>query len=49
MKDLLDIPFDSGLKFVSFYITKMYSNVPVKELINLLATDFFLNFSTPCI
>lgn len=32
MKDLLEIPFDKDLKFVSFDIKNMYWNVPVKEL-----------------
>jgi hypothetical protein len=34
MKDL-DIPFENDLKFNAFDITNMYSNVPVKELINI--------------
>jgi hypothetical protein len=36
MKDLLEITFDKDLKFVSFDITNMYSNVPVKELIKII-------------
>ena len=35
MKGLLEIPFDNDLKFVSFDIKRMYSNVPVKELIKI--------------
>jgi hypothetical protein len=34
IKDL-DIPFENDLKFSSFDITNMYSNVPVKELIKI--------------
>jgi hypothetical protein len=35
MKGLLEIPFDKHLKFVSFDIKNMYSNVPVKKLIKI--------------
>ena len=35
MKDLLEIPVDKELKFVSFDIKNMYSNVPVKEVIKI--------------
>jgi hypothetical protein len=35
MKDLLEIPFDKDLKFVSLFIKNMYLNVPVKELIKI--------------
>ena len=33
INDLLVIPYDQNLKFVSFDITNMYSNVPTNELI----------------
>ena len=36
MKDLSEIPFDKYLKFVSFDITNMYSNVPMNELIKII-------------
>jgi hypothetical protein len=31
--DLLEIPYDQNLKFASFDITNMYSNLPINELI----------------
>jgi hypothetical protein len=33
LNDLLEIPYDQNLKFASFDITNMYSNVPANELI----------------
>ena len=33
MKDVLDIPYDSDLKFASFDITNMYTNTPTDELL----------------
>lgn len=36
MKDLLEIPFDKDLKFVSFDIMNMYSNVTVNQLIKII-------------
>jgi hypothetical protein len=33
INDLLEIPYDQNLKFASFDITNMYSNVPTNELI----------------
>jgi len=34
--DLLNIPFDPNLQFVSFDITNMFSNVPTEDLINII-------------
>jgi hypothetical protein len=34
INDLLEIPFDQDLKFASFDITNMYSNIPKTNLIN---------------
>lgn len=36
MKDLLEIPCDKYLKLVSFDITNMYSNIPTKDLIQII-------------
>jgi hypothetical protein len=35
MKDLLEIPLQKDLKYVSFDVTNMYSSTPVKELIEI--------------
>ena len=43
MKDLLDIPFNNDLKLISFDITNMYSNVPVKELIKITEIMYIQN------
>jgi hypothetical protein len=34
--DLREIPCDQNLKFASFDITNMYSNVPTGELVNII-------------
>jgi hypothetical protein len=36
MNDLLEIPHDQELKFVSFYIVNMHSKVLTNELINII-------------
>jgi hypothetical protein len=36
MKNLLDIPFDKDLQFLSFDITNMCSNIPITELIKII-------------
>ena len=36
MNDLQEIPFNKNLKLVSFNIKNMYSNIPTKDLIELL-------------
>jgi hypothetical protein len=36
MNDLRDIPFEKELKFVSFDITNMYTNIPTHELIGII-------------
>jgi hypothetical protein len=36
MKELKEIPFESGLKFVSFDIANMYTNIPTNELIGII-------------
>jgi len=36
MNHLREIPFDQNLKFASFRITNMYSNVPTGELIKVM-------------
>jgi hypothetical protein len=36
MNDLPDIPFDQDLKFFSFDLTNMYSNIPITELIKII-------------
>ena len=36
MNDFLEIPYDQNLKFVSFDITNMYSNIPTNELIKII-------------
>jgi len=36
MNDLLDIRFNEDLKFVSFDIINMYSNIPITELIKII-------------
>jgi len=36
MEDLLDIPFDKDLKFVSFDIENTYSNIPITELTKII-------------
>jgi hypothetical protein len=51
MKGLLEIPFDKDLKFVSFDIKNMNSNVPVKELIKineLICNQNYLNKELRC-
>ena len=35
-KRLLEIPYDQVLKFASFDITNMYSNIPTNELIKII-------------
>jgi hypothetical protein len=47
----LEIPFDKALKFVSFDITNMYSNITVKELfeiIELMCNQNGLNKELKC-
>jgi hypothetical protein len=34
--DLKEIPIDSDLRFASFDIADMYSNIPTKDLINII-------------
>ena len=36
MKDLLDIVYDNNIKFASFDITNMYTNIPTDELPNII-------------
>jgi hypothetical protein len=36
MNDLLEIPYNKDIKFVSFDITNMYLNTPVKELLKII-------------
>jgi len=36
MNDLLEIPYEQNLKFVSFDFTNMYSNIPTNELIKII-------------
>jgi hypothetical protein len=36
MNDLIEIPYNKDIKFVSFDITKMYSNTPDKELLEIM-------------
>jgi len=36
MNDLQEIPFNKNLKLVSFDIKNMYSNIPTKDLIELM-------------
>ena len=36
MNDLNEIPFDNELKFVSFDISNMYTNIPTNELIEII-------------
>ena len=36
MNNLLDIQFDQDLKFISFDITNMYSNIPITKLIKII-------------
>jgi len=36
MYDLQESPFNKNLKLVSFSIKNMYSNIPTKDLIELL-------------
>ena len=36
MKAVLDIPYDTDLKFVSFDITNMYTNIPTNELPDII-------------
>jgi hypothetical protein len=36
MKDLPDIQFDQDLKFFSFDIKNMYSNIPITEIIKII-------------
>ena len=43
MEDLLDIPFDRDLKFVSFDFEKMYSNIPVAELAKIIEVVYEQN------
>ena len=43
MEDLLDIPFDRDLKFVSFDLEKMYSNIPVAELAKIIEVVYEQN------
>ena len=36
MNDLNEIPFDKELKFVSFDVSNMYTNIPTNELIEII-------------
>jgi len=36
MNDLLEIPYNKDIKFVSFDTTNMYSNTPDKELLKII-------------
>ena len=36
MKDLLHIPYDTDLKFASFDITNMHTNIPTNELPDII-------------
>jgi len=36
MNDLLEIPYNKGIKFVSFDIINMYFNTPDKELLEII-------------
>jgi hypothetical protein len=36
MNDLLEVPYNKDIKFVSFDITNMYSNTPDKELLKII-------------
>jgi hypothetical protein len=36
MDEILSIPFDPDIQFVSFNITNMYSNVPTSDLIHII-------------
>jgi hypothetical protein len=36
MKDLLEIPFDKNVKLVSFDTTNMFSNVPIRNLLEIM-------------
>jgi len=38
LNDLIDIPYDSSIKFASFDLTNMYSNIPTKELLRIINT-----------
>jgi hypothetical protein len=38
LNNLIDIPYDSSIKFASFDITNMYSNIPTKELLRIINT-----------
>jgi hypothetical protein len=38
LNDLIDIPYDSSIKFASFDITNMYSSIPTKELLRIINT-----------
>jgi hypothetical protein len=49
MQDLLDIPYDTDLKFASLDITNMYINIPTNELpliIRTLCTKYNINQTT---
>jgi hypothetical protein len=36
LNDLTDVPYDSSIKFASFGITNMYSNIPSKDLLKII-------------
>jgi hypothetical protein len=36
LNDLTDVPYDSSIKFASFDITNMYSNIPTKDLLKII-------------
>jgi hypothetical protein len=36
INNLMEIPYDSNLKFASFDITKMYSNVTTNKLLKII-------------
>ena len=49
MKYLLDIPYDTDLKFTSFDITNMHTNIPTNELSDIirnLCTKNYVNLTT---
>ena len=36
MHDLMDIPYKNDIKFASFYITNMYTNIPTNNLTDII-------------
>jgi hypothetical protein len=43
MNDLTDLPYDHNIKFPSFDINNMYSNIPTSELIKIICELYEIN------